>query len=286
MGALSPEPMHLEVHRRGPISVYLVPVRAGRLDLDDLFRLPSLLSAIPGDASRQTGRVTSWLWRPRWHDGPGLRVRQYAHGGPLGRLTGTAFLGCRRMLNELRVAAHAYAHGVPTPPPVALRVERTGGLFVRAHLITENIPDAVNLLELLALAERRAPSEGARRRLCHAVADAVAAMHDAGIVHADLNLKNLLIVDAFDAPRVLVIDFDRSCLRRSPSLRERLANLQRLDRSVLKWAASRRAATLRDRLRTLRCYLTRYEQWRAGWGRTAGRCSGGSLPHRLTRERG
>ena len=117
-----------------------------------------------------------------------------------------------------------------------------------------------------------------------AIAGAIADMHDAGILHADLNLKNVLVRNPFDAPEAYVIDFDRAELTARPTLRQRLANLLRLDRSVVKWAASRRAVAPADRLRTLRCYLARYPEWESRWGRIARRHARGHTRHYLARQ--
>jgi len=118
------------------------------------------------------------------------------------------------------------------------------------------------------------------------VAATIADMHDAGIVHADLNLKNLLVRDAFDEPEAFVIDFDRARLAGRLGLGERMRNLLRLDRSVLKWAASRRAVSPLDRLRVLCIYLDRYPRWRERWGEIARRYARAHLLHRLSRQDG
>jgi tRNA A-37 threonylcarbamoyl transferase component Bud32 len=122
-----------------------------------------------------------------------------------------------------------------------------------------------------------------RRRLARAVADAVARMHDAGILHADLNLRNLLVRETAGAPEVFVIDFDRARVHPELSLDERLGNLFRLDRSAQKWPATRRAVGLLDRLRVLRAYLRRYPQWRGREREVARAYRGVPLRHRLFR---
>ncbi|MGD2176082.1 MAG: lipopolysaccharide kinase InaA family protein, partial [Candidatus Brocadiaceae bacterium] len=221
-----------------------------------------------------------------WHDGAGLRVRLYAHGGLLGRLWGTVFLGSSRMVEEFRMALHAVREGVPTAEPFALRVERVLGPFVRAMYVTETIPDAVNLLQLCESGRAGELSPAQRAGLADALARTVARMHDAGILHGDLNLKNLLVRNACDAPEAFVIDFDRARRRETVSLAERMANLLRLDRSILKWPASRQAIGVLDRMRLLHSYLARYPQWADRWARIARRYGSGHLRHRLFRQKG
>ncbi len=270
----------------GNVTIYLNPDYARKIDRDDLGRLPSILASLQGRSSRQAGRPGSWSWQPEWHDGPGLVVRQYLHGGTFGALLGSAFLGDGRMRRELQLAAYARRRGVPTSVPAAVRVERVRGPFVEGHFVSERIPDALNLLELCQSVSAGAPlSRRQRRRLAAAVAGAVADMHDAGIVHADLNLKNVLVRNPFDAPEAYVIDFDRAELTGRPTLKQRLANLLRLDRSVVKWAASRQAVGPVDRLRVLRCYLARYAEWGGCWGRIARRHASRYPRHYLSRQR-
>ncbi|MDP6439549.1 MAG: lipopolysaccharide kinase InaA family protein [Candidatus Brocadiia bacterium] len=239
--------------------------------LPDLMRLPEILRNLPGVQSRAAGRMTVWRWEPAWVDGGRLAarrfvVRQFAHGGLLGSLWGTAFLSRRPMLGELGLALHALERGVPTCRPVALRFQRAIGPVFRAHYVTEEILGAVNLLELC---EREAPGDGVspglRQAISRAVAGAVAAMHGAGIRHGDLNLKNILVTPEADPPRAFVIDFKKARAQNCVGLREGLRNLLRLDRSVVKWPASRRAITLSDRLRTLRDYLRAVEGAECDW---------------------
>jgi tRNA A-37 threonylcarbamoyl transferase component Bud32 len=275
----------LSEHRAGAVTVYLNPHYGREVKLDDLLRMPALLKDVPGRSSRQAGRTTVWHWRPAWNAEPGLIVRQYAHGGLLGPLGGVAFLGRRRMLEELCVAIHAWRRQVPTSIPVAVRTERLAGPLCTGFFVSEAIPGAVNLLEFLETAAAAGrPDPEARKRLADALASAIASMHDAGIVHGDLNLKNLLVRVSVDRPEAFVVDFDRARLVPGVSLRQRMANLTRLDRSVTKWAVSRKLVSAADRLRVARSYLERYPQWRDSWQQIAVRYAGKRLLHRFSRQ--
>lgn len=153
------------------------------------------------------------------------------------------------------MALTAASRGVPTARPAALRVERVVGPLVRAHLVTAEVAGAVDMLDLCSGHVGRDLSARARRRLARAVGECIAAMHGAGIVHADLNLKNILVRGAAsERPEAFIIDFDGARTRRAISDRERRENLARLDRSVRKWPASRQTISLLDRLRTTRAY--------------------------------
>ncbi len=272
-----------EIHSRGATVIYLNPAHPARQLLNDLFRLPELLHGLAGGSSRLSGRTTCWHWQPQEDAGPGYLVRQYAHGGAIGRLWGSLFTDSGRMQREFRVTRYAVSRGVPTPRPVALRVERVWGPFCEGHLVTEYLPGAVNLLELCK-GEGRDWAARRRHDAARAVAGAVALMHEAGIDHADLNLKNILLRPEDDALGAYVIDLDKAVVRRPLPLARRMANLVRLDRSVLKWAASRRQVSLNDRLRVVRSYLRRYPRWSERWREILSAHATEHLRHVLTRQ--
>jgi len=278
------QPASLVVHSAGSVTVYINPDCTGEVDAQALLKLPDAVAALAGRSTRQRGRTTWWELPCDEAAAAPLVVRLYAHGGALGPLLGTRFLSAARMLEELRVHIHASLHGVPTSMPIALRVEQRGP-FVTAHYVTRKLPGAVNLLDFCTgPAAEAGLSAEQRRRLARAIAEAVSRMHDAGIRHADLNLKNLLLRETDGDPRVFIIDFDKARLGQPPTLKQRLDNLLRLDRSVLKWAASRRLIGPLDRLRVLRSYLSRYPRWRAAEGDIARGYRGTPLRHRLFRE--
>lgn len=275
----------IQQHTRGPVIVYadsrLVPPEGVR----DLLRLPEILEHLAGSFSRQAGRRTVWRWNPPWLTNRRLVVRQFAHGGLLGRLRGTVFLSCRSMLRELRIALHARSRGVPTCRPVALRLQRMHDLFWQAHYLSEEIPRAEDLLQLCRRAGPESPYPPARRQeLARSVAKAIAAMHDAGIRHDDLNLKNLLVAEREGRLEVHVIDFKKALLQNCVDRRARLRNLVRLDRSVVKWLASRRAVTASDRLRALRAYLALQTDAGEDWKEVARRIRTGHWIHALSRK--
>lgn len=273
-------------HAAGNVTVYLNPDYHAKVRLDDLLHLPAILQKEAGRSSRLAGKITLWHWRPTWQSEPGLVVRRYAHGGLCGRVAGTLFLSARRMLDEFRLSIYARTCGVPTCRPVALRIERVFGPLITGHYVTDSIPDASNILDFLAAAPNAQNLKAEqRRRLAASIASTIASMHDAGILHADLNLKNLLVRDAFDEPEVFVIDFDKAKLIGSPTLRQRMANMVRLDRSVTKWAASRRLVGTMDRLRVLRSYLGRYPQWTSRWRQIGRKYASRHLLHYFSRQR-
>jgi tRNA A-37 threonylcarbamoyl transferase component Bud32 len=248
--------MPLERHAEGTVTVYADRDVVPDEGMADLLHLPEILAGLPGTESRAAGRRTVWRWAPAWCKGRRLVVRQFAHGGALGGLRGTVFFSARPMLRELRIALHLRARGVPTCRPVALRLERAFGPLLRAHYITEEVPDAPDLLEFCRTWPVGRPCPPRRRQdLAGAVARTIAALHDAGVLHKDLNIKNILISARADPPIAFAIDFKKAHRQTEVDMDAGLDNLVRLDRSVVKWAASRQVVTLSDRLRVLREYV-------------------------------
>ena len=165
-------------------------------------------------------------------DGRAVILRRYRHGGMLARLTGERFLGSGRFRREFEVARTAWASGVPTARPVA--VGWRGPVYpTRGWIATLAIPGARDMLAIFA----RPIAATKRVTAARAAARAVRALHDAGIVHADLHLKNLMVGEGPGGPgsAAWVIDLDLARGGKgSLPLRDRISNLARLFRSVEK----------------------------------------------------
>jgi len=187
---------------------------------------------------------------PLGESGDRMLLRQCRRGGVLARAVGDVYLGYGRAVNEIRVSECARDKGVPTALVLGATCERVLGPLFRMEVITKEIPNSCDLIHYLEAPRDRALYPP-RRRLIDAVAGAIRKMHDAGVYHADLHLKNLLI-DAEGAAYIL--DLDRARVVQSVGTGLRMANLLRLDRSVRKWEACRQAVTTADRLRFLRAY--------------------------------
>lgn len=204
-------------------------------------------------------------------------VRRYSHGGLWGRLAGDILWGQGRPLRELINAERAMESGVDTAEVVALRFRKYLGPLYKADIFTLEIPGTEDLMALLS----RHPSSEEflqKRELIRHIARAVRKMHDAGLLHADLHLKNIL-VRKDELPRVYIIDLDKSSFYEEEggglSMGQRMDNLLRLDRSVEKfcrWRPDLRCITRIDRLRFLREYaLGMGEDWRVLVRKYAGR---------------
>ncbi|MEW6745021.1 MAG: lipopolysaccharide kinase InaA family protein [Planctomycetota bacterium] len=178
-------------------------------------------------------------------------VKRMQHGGWFGKLRGSLFARPARVMSELRVVEHLRRRGVRTPAMVFVRIRDVAGPACRVWVGTEEVAGAQDLGAWLRPAPER--SHSVRGRVLEGVGRLVAAIHDAGVHHADLNLRNLLVRETEpEAP--FVIDLDQSCIEVPLAHRRRIQNLERLWRSVVKSGLGQRGEAIRWALRFLRGY--------------------------------
>lgn len=149
-------------------------------------------------------------------------VRRYQRGGAVKRFIRGRYFLSDRPAKELRVHATASGRGVSTAIPVAALSEWCGPWCSGAYATV-----AIDAPDLLRYVQTSGDAAESGLAACGV---AVRAMHDAGIWHADLQVKNLLT----NGDRAWIIDFDRAKARHGLSLAQRQNNLQRLRRSFLK----------------------------------------------------
>lgn len=173
------------------------------------------------------GRGAAWMFA---HEGREYVLRHYRRGGWIARLSADRYLWTglerTRAWSEWHLLASLHARGLPVPRPVAARVRRQGYSY-RADLVTERIPDAQPLADLLG---RSALSAERWAKIGLAIRD----LHAAGVRHADLNARNILL-DGNGG--VFIIDFDKA-ERRSLRGGWQEGNLARLLRSLEKFRAT------------------------------------------------
>ncbi len=124
--------------------------------------------------------------------------------------------------------------GVPAPEPVGVALYDAGPMLYRGDLVTRWVPDSVDLATFLFHGPGAPPAAGAAM---FAAGRLVRLLHDRGVVHRDLNLKNILLVGAggSGAPAALVLDLDRATIRRRLGRRTRQSMIRRFWRSARKW---------------------------------------------------
>lgn len=148
-------------------------------------------------------------------------LRHYRRGGLVARVSRQRYIwtgeASTRSFAEFRIMQYLQGRGLNVPAPLAAAYWRSG-LTYRAAILIERVTGVSTLAETLGQPQ--------------AVAQAVFAMHEAGVWHADLNAYNILMDGS---GRAWLIDFDRA--RRMPmTTKLRQSNLFRLRRSLLKVA--------------------------------------------------
>jgi len=180
---------------------------------------------------RAVGRGSALLLETPF--GPAV-LRQYLRGGWPARFSRDRYLftGLERTrpLSEFNILASLSDMELPVPAPLAALCRRQG-LFYRGWLLMERI------LHVQALADEIGERSDSPT-LWQAVGATVARFHRAGVVHADLNARNVLVGED---NTVYLVDFDRARIAESDAAACR-ANLQRLRRSLEKlWPTADRA---------------------------------------------
>lgn len=169
-------------------------------------------------------------------DGERWVVRHYRRGGAVARWLGDRYLrlGTPRPLRELRASLELTRRGIATPAVAAIVLYPAGVLY-RADIATVRVAGASDLAEILF---RPGETPGEDRLLaCLAAGDLLRRLAERGVIHADLNAKNILLQWTERPPRVHLLDLDRCrfVARGSPVQRERMR--RRLLRSLRKWEA-------------------------------------------------
>lgn len=156
--------------------------------------------------------------------------RRFVHGGWLGPLLGRAYIGLGRAIRELQVTDELARAGAPVPVPVLAIGQPLLGPFVAPTLATVFEPDT---LDGVAYLEAPGPARE-RIEVARAAGRAVRVFHDAGGRHGDLHVKNLLVRDADLEPVITVIDLDGARVTPGLTPSERMAQIMRLFRSLVK----------------------------------------------------
>jgi len=151
-------------------------------------------------------------------------LRQYLRGGVVSRFIRSkyVFTGYEnsRPLSEFRVLARCAELELPCPRPIAA--------FCKRHLISATGAILTREIEDVRPLERVADSIGEAE--WRSVGAVIRQFHDQGLVHADLNVRNIIMQDS---GKVFLVDFDRARFQTNAHGAFR-RNLQRLHRSMVK----------------------------------------------------
>ncbi len=160
----------------------------------------------------------------------GWVVRHAFRGGAVARVLEDRYLrrGEPRPYAELRVSHGLRQHNIETPALLAFAIY-PAGVFYRADIVTEFVPDSADLATL-TFGPRRAPA-GQRVAAWRAAGALLRRTWNAGLLHPDLNLGNILIAGDPEAPQAWLIDLDRARLTGDMSAGRRVAMQRRMNRS-------------------------------------------------------
>lgn len=185
-------------------------------------------------------------------------IRHYEHGGIFRALTKDLFLIGSRPFRELIITEMARKSGLPTMEILVAIKRWVFWPFYRADLVSKEIPKSIDLIQhFIQWGEKKGQNQLAEKReLIRRAGRLVRVMHEVGIYHCDLHLKNFIMETGVGAMGSLhIIDFDRAKITHPLKSDKWLANLLRLDRSVEKWRTKGLRITQTDRLRFLWSYL-------------------------------
>ena len=203
----------------------------------------------------EAGQGRAAIRRLELPSGRKLLVRQYRRGGVLRAVNSSRYLSPRRALDEILVCREAAARGVPVAAPAGAIIQRQPPFWL-CWLVTEEIEETVDLGGYLrwlpAAPTREVLAE--KREIIDALGSAIRAMHDAGLYHADLQARNILIRRSPAGVEVFFVDLDKSTIAASLTESQRADNLRRLNRSILKMRLNPEPVDDDDRRRFLAAY--------------------------------
>lgn len=164
-------------------------------------------------------------------------IRHFMRGGSVASLLGDRYVtgGTPRPFAETRTSEAVRLRGIDTPRVVAAAVYRAG-VWYRGDLVTELVPDAEELADVLFDESRSGLAGSVDRK--DALREAGALIHrmgQAGVHHPDLNAKNILLRWSGGAPVGYVLDLDRASVgsgqaRVGAMIRRLLRSLRKLER--------------------------------------------------------
>lgn len=157
-----------------------------------------------------------------------LVAKRLTRGGLAGGLAPDLFGDPWRPAREACLAEALRARACPTPVVVVARAVGQGCGLHRLELATERMAGAVDLLDAWL-------HQGEARALAALAGRTLRRLHDVGLRHRDLQVKNLLVPrEGATAPLATVIDLDRSRLAGPLDHGERERSVARFARSMVK----------------------------------------------------
>lgn len=159
-------------------------------------------------------------------------VRHAWHGGLLAPITGDRFLRPTRAPLEQQMSARLRDAGIPTTVVLGFARYDILSKLCRVDVISRFIPDA---FDLGMIAAGLVPDIG-RDEALRATHTLLARMAAQGVIHPDLNVKNVLLVRESAGLKAMMIDVDVVRWTSTHDAKSTMqANVARLTRSMRKW---------------------------------------------------
>ncbi|MFH0813839.1 MAG: lipopolysaccharide kinase InaA family protein, partial [Pseudomonadota bacterium] len=140
-------------------------------------------------------------------------IRHYRRGGRMQKFTADIYWGASRPLRELWVGYQAMDKGLPTAEIIAACHTQVFWLFHRGDLISREIKNGIDLIRYLQGLLQPLTKEKIlqKRKVIQSVGKIIRKMHEVGISHGDLHLKNILLqINDPQEINIYIIDFDKS----------------------------------------------------------------------------
>ncbi len=207
------------------------------IDLFDAASYGNAASLVSGKG----GRGAAWFVKAEFGEAV---LRHYRRGGWAAKISDARYLwrdeSSARSIHEFHFMQVLREKNLPVPKPIAAMVLRKG-LFYRAAILLERIPNVQSFLECVHQQTESAPWA--------ALGKTIAAFHKVGAQHADLNAQNILL-DADQ--KIWLIDWDKAKLHTSGDSIWYVDVLNRLQRSLLKYRGSISEQTILAGMQILR----------------------------------
>lgn len=148
---------------------------------------------------------------------------------------------CSKARREWQILVRLRERGLPCPEPVAVGEEN--GM---AFLVVKGFTESFDLPMYLAFRPSMEERHAVLRNMGHAIAD----LHNAGFTHPDLYAKHIFVHRP--TLQVSFVDYQRTCIVKKLSLKQRCLELARLDATLHPGAVP-----FKERLTFLHAYLHR-----------------------------
>ncbi len=242
--------------RKGVVQAWVKQGFSFLFDEDGKLKREGSFSA-PAQVSPFSGRGKMTRVSLGTNDDSSALIRHYRRGGLVQYLSHDLFFWKKRFFEEVWVSEWARMHNVATTEVLAIRSERKRFCHCyRGDLVTREIEAAEDLDRYLrSQLQKGSPARhGPDKAVLFEVARLLRKMHEIGLYHADLNLKNILLQFNDDGVKSYIIDLDRARVIPGLSQRCRIRNLERLYRSLEKQGYIDEVLTKRALLMFLKVY--------------------------------